>query len=102
MGEGRGEGGFSLSLLLLRSDATRPQHRNEHRIQVIQDVVVAHAKHAIPLGLEECLALTILPRPPDVAITIELDNERVLRTNEVNHVRSDGVLSSHFQLCSAA
>jgi hypothetical protein len=70
------------------------EHRANDRIAIAEHVIVGNTQHSIPGRFDVRLPLTIVLRPTNMAIAIKLDDQRVLRTKEVDDVRADGVLSA--------
>jgi len=72
-------------------NSARLQHRSQDRIKIVQHIIIADAKDAIAGRLEVRLALAVVIRASDMAVPIELDDQPVLETNEVDDVgdRSD-------------
>lgn len=74
----------------------RRDDRFQHARQIGQHIEIAEAKNAIAPGAEKRLAseIVITLRSFDVMPSVDLDDEPVLMTEEVDHVRADRGLST--------
>ena len=85
-GEGRGEG------LLFEFG----KERLENPVQILNDIVVPDADHAITAGAEIAVALPVF-LTSGVLAAVEFDNQAPLATNEVDVVAIDGLLADEFE-----
>ena len=86
-GEGRGEGAIALPLL-----GNQLHNSLKHRIQRLQHVIIGHTQHAKSIAFQKCIALLVLCAAADMCLTIDLDDEFRLRTEEVDDERTDNLL----------
>src|ERR1700732_4270773 len=99
MGEGRGEGCLCFaSPLLFCCDSTRLKHGAQDRVEIVQDIIVADAQHPIARRFKVRLSRAVVGRAPDMAVSVELDDDSVIETSEVDNLGADWILSSHFEL----
>ena len=85
-GEGRGEGLFF----------EFGQQRLENPVQILNDIVIPDADHAITEGAQVAVALLVFG-VSRMLTAIELDNQMPLATNEVGVVPIDGLQAYKFE-----
>jgi len=68
----------------------------ENSVQILDDIVVSDADHAITEGAQVAVALLVFG-VSRMLTAVELDNEMPLATNEVSVVRIDGLLACKFE-----
>jgi hypothetical protein len=85
-GEGLGEGLFF----------EFGQKRLENSVQILDDIVVPEADHAITEGAQVAVALLVF-EASRMLTAVELDNQMPFATNEVGLVPIDGLLAYKFE-----
>ena len=73
----------------------------KHRIQRLQHVIIGHTQHAKSIAFQKCIALLVLCAAADMCLTIDLDDEFRLRTEEVDDERTDNLLPPGTRLSSS-
>lgn len=74
----------------------RSMDTGQHIIEVFGHLVVPESEHDIPVALEILRALVIVGGGVRVLSTVQLDNQLLIHADEVDDVRSDGMLSPEF------